>query len=250
MSSNVTPSTPAEPSLRRASAKAWARMSARQNLVVQQIEAEPGLRLRLHIKLPLKGSDLIRRFQTHRQSPLRSSSKAPLKQGAFAPPALPGLNALTPLSDSRFQPTPSKTPSRPNLAGSGSPLITRSSLPTCRAQYPDGPHGCACRCLPHGCGLPHHRGGSASVLNLSRPAQASLALQPAGSLSRPRRPLSRGSNPGSYPPRPLASYRTHRHLSGWDLPPLEKRALRAHTVTVHLTHCTLSSIECTVTVMP
>jgi len=56
-------------------------------------------------------------------------------------------------------------------------------------------------------------------------------LQPAGLLSRPRRPLSRGSSPASYPPRPLASYRTHRHLSGWNPPPLEKRAFRAHTVT-------------------
>jgi hypothetical protein len=43
------------------------------DLVVQEIEAELGLRLRLHIKLSLKGPDLIRRFQTHRQSPLLSS---------------------------------------------------------------------------------------------------------------------------------------------------------------------------------
>src|SRR5208283_5385184 len=76
------------------------------DLVVQQIEAELRLRLRLHIKLSLQGPDLIRRFQTHRQSPLLSSSKAPLKQGAFAPPELPGLNAPTPLSDSRCWPTP------------------------------------------------------------------------------------------------------------------------------------------------
>ncbi len=40
------------------------------DLVVQKIEAELGLRLRLHIKLPLKGPDLIRRLQTPRQSPL------------------------------------------------------------------------------------------------------------------------------------------------------------------------------------
>jgi hypothetical protein len=68
----------------------------------------------------------------------------------------------------------------------GSPPITRSSLPTCRAQYPGGPHGCACRCLPHGCCLPRHRGGSASALNLSRPAQA-ITRVAAGRIAQPPR---------------------------------------------------------------
>ena len=63
--------------------------------------------------------------------------------------------------------------------------------------------------------LPQMAGGSASALSLSRPAQASLALRPAGSLSRPRRPLSRGSSPASYPTKPLVSFRTYRQLSGW-----------------------------------
>ena len=56
-------------------------------------------------------------------------------------------------------------------------------------------------------------------------------LRLAGSLSCPRQPLSRGSNPASHPAKPLVSYRTHRHLSGWNLPPREKRAYRAHTGT-------------------
>ena len=43
--------------------------------------------------------------------------------------------------------------------------------------------------------LPQMAGGSASALSLSRPAQALLALRPAESLSRPRRPLSRGFGP-------------------------------------------------------
>src|ERR1700674_3302710 len=46
------------------------------------------------------------------------------------------------------------------------------------------------------------------------------ALRPAGLLSRPRRPLSRGSSPAVYPTEPLVSYRINRHLSGWNLPPL------------------------------
>jgi hypothetical protein len=56
----------------------------------------------------------------------------------------------------------------------------------------------------------------------------SLTLRPVESLSRPRRPLSRGSGPASYPAKPLVSYQSYRQLSGWILPPLVKRALGAH----------------------
>src|SRR5207245_10802027 len=72
-------------------------------------------------------------------------------------------------------------PSHPN----GSPPITRTTFPTCRAHYPGGSNGCACRLLPRSCSPPQMAGGSASALSLSRPAQASLTLRPAGSLSRP-----------------------------------------------------------------
>jgi hypothetical protein len=85
-----------------------------------------------------------------------------------------------------------------------------------------------CRLLPRSRGLPQMAGGSASALSLSRPAQASLTLRPAGSLSRLKRPLSRGSNPCSYPHEPLVSYRINRQLSGWILPPLMIRAFGAH----------------------
>src|SRR5262249_58692946 len=76
------------------------------------------------------------------------------------------------------------------LASNGSPPITRITLPTCRAHYPGGSSDCSCRLLPRSRGLPQMAGGSASALSLSRPAQASLALRPAGSLSCPRQPLS------------------------------------------------------------
>src|SRR5215468_2065219 len=77
-------------------------------------------------------------------------------------------------------------------------------------------------------GLPQMAGGSASALSLSRPAQALLTLLPTGSLSRPRRPLSRGSSPASYPAEPLVSYQTNRQLSGWIPPPQVIRAFGAH----------------------
>jgi len=114
------------------------------------------------------------------------------------------------------------------LASDGSPPITRTTFPTCRAYYPGGSSGCSCRLLRRSCSLPQMAGGSASALSLSRPAQASLTLRPAGSLSRPRRPLSRGSSPASCPAEPLVSFRTYRQLSGWNPPPQVFRAFGAH----------------------
>jgi hypothetical protein len=46
----------------------------------------------------------------------------------------------------------------------------------------------------------------------------------AGRLGCPRQPLSRGSDPAGYPAKPLVSYRIHRRLSGWNLPPLGNAA--------------------------
>jgi hypothetical protein len=43
-----------------------------------------------------------------------------------------------------------------------------------------------------------------------------------------RRPLSRGSSPGGYPHKQLASYRINRQLSGWILPLLMVHAFGAH----------------------
>ena len=114
------------------------------------------------------------------------------------------------------------------LAGDGSPPITRTTFPTCRAHYPGGSNGCACRLLPRSYSLPQMAGGSASALSLSRPAQASLTLRPAGLLNRLKRPLSRGSSPAGYPAEPLVSYQINRQLSGWNLPPLVIRAFGAH----------------------
>jgi hypothetical protein len=114
------------------------------------------------------------------------------------------------------------------LARDGSPPITRTTFPTCRAHYPGGSSGCTCRLLPRSRGLPQMAGGSASTLSLSRPAQASLTLRPVGLLSRLKRPLSRGSSPAGYPTEPLVSYQINRQLSGWNPPPLVIRAFGAH----------------------
>ena len=52
------------------------------------------------------------------------------------------------------------------------------------------------------CSLPRYSGGSASAPSLSGPAQASLALRPTTSLSRPRRPLSQRLRPSRLPALP------------------------------------------------
>ncbi len=170
-----------------------------------------------------------------------ASSQACQKSGSFAPPALPGINARTTLSDSRQACRAFHDIGVAISDQSGSPPITRITFPTCRAHYPGGSSGCSCRLLPRSCSLPQMAGGSASALSLSRPAQASLKLRPAGSLSRPRRPLSRGFSPAGYPTKPLVSYRTYRQLSVWNPPPLVIRAFRAHCHKRTLVSC---RIEC------
>src|SRR5690348_12062885 len=89
----------------------------------------------------------------------------------------------------------------------GPPPITRFTLPTCRAHYPDGPQRVRLSVAsPLHSGLPRISGGSASMTSLSRPAQASLALRPAELLSHPRWPSSRGFDPAGLPAKPLVSY--------------------------------------------
>jgi hypothetical protein len=134
-------------------------------------------------------------------------------------------------------PPPESDVEAATLAPNGSPPITRTTFPTCRAHYPGGPSGCACRLLPRSRGLPQMAGGSASALSLSRPAQASLTLRPAGLLSRLKRPLSRGFSPSGYPTEPLVSYQINRQLSGWNPPPLVIRAFGAHCQSPTLASC-------------
>src|ERR1700682_3894861 len=198
------------------------------NLVVEQVEAEGRLRLRLTVQLSLKGPDRCRCCQAHRQSPSpRHLRKRTRSQGPLLRRHYPASTLLRPC------PTPAMTVACRDveaapLACDGSPPITRTTFPTCRAHYPGGSSGCACRLLPRSRGLPQMAGGSASALSLSRPAQALLTLGPAVLLSRLKRPLSRASSPSGSPAEPLVSYQINRQLSGWNLPPLMIRAFGAH----------------------
>ena len=106
--------------------------------------------------------------------------------------------------------------------------VTRDTFPACRPSYPDGPVRCIRRFLLCPFCLPRYSGGSACITSLSRPAQGSLTLRPAGLLNRPRRPWSRGFTVVGYPTTALVSYQIYRQLSGWNLPPLASRAIVAH----------------------
>src|SRR3954447_21322945 len=72
------------------------------DLVVEQVEAEGRLRLRLEIQLSLEGPDPFGCLQARHQIISSSPpSKARQKSGSFPPPALPGLSGTVTLSDAR-----------------------------------------------------------------------------------------------------------------------------------------------------
>src|SRR6516165_5223208 len=112
------------------------------NLVVEQVEAERRLGLRLTIQLSLKGLDRYRCCQAHRQSPsphhLRKHTRS---QGPLLNWHCPASTLVRPC------PTPARTAACRDvevatLAHDGSPSITRTTFPTCRAHYPGGSSRC------------------------------------------------------------------------------------------------------------
>ncbi len=113
----------------------------------------------------------------------RLLQQAHQKSGSFPRPALPGFSSTMTLSDSHLcrrlsaplRPLPSPKMGLPRLPAS--PF--RRAVPTTPADR----DGCMCRLLPRSRGLPRYVGGSASAPLLSRPAQASLTLRPAGLLN-------------------------------------------------------------------
>ncbi len=206
----------------RHTAEGHFRLVSRDDTVAQ-------INLRLAAELPRKPSDTFRCYQAHRQSPIL---------GCFE--SAPEVRALSSAGITR--PHRSYDPVRLPPGPPCSPRRWRCDLRPERASpdYPDHLSNVPCPLprwigtgasvgyFPIPCGLPRETGGSASTTSLSRPAQASLALRPAGSLSRPRRPLSRGFETASCPTAPLVSYQINRQLSGWILPPLVFRAFGAH----------------------
>ncbi len=134
---------------------------------------------------------------------------------------------------------PCPTPARPAVlatalelrppTGTGLPRLPGSPSQPAVPITPVDRNGCMRRLLPHST-RPSPTDRWVGIHNFTdlRPAQASRALRPAGSLDRPRRPLPRGFETASYPTTPPVSYQINRQLSGWFLPPLVIHAFGAH----------------------
>lgn len=78
--------------------------------------------------------------------------------------------------------------------------------------------------------FPLHSGGSASMILLSRPAQASRSLWLERSLNHPRRPMSKSFDPARNQTKPPVGYQTHRLLSGLALHPPVICPVGAHRI--------------------
>ena len=130
---------------------------------------------------------------------------------------------------------PLRHPTRPGLSLAGVPLAPHAppplGLPVFRtvslcthavATTPAGLLGCCRSPLPPSSGgLPRIPAGSAPALPFSRPAQRLLALRPAHSPSRPRRPFPPKASAVSLPPPPLRLLPAGTAVAGWDLHPLK-----------------------------
>ena len=140
---------------------------------------------------------------------------------------------------------PSPTPARSHrakrdvwscLRPNGSPSVRKMSSQRAVPSTPADRNRCTCRLLP--CSVRpspfdsrvgiRDSATSRDTEIISRPAQASRVLRPAGSLGSPRPPLSRGFGVASCPPTPPASFQVNRQLPVWNLPPLTLHAFEAH----------------------
>ena len=118
------------------------------DLVVEQVEAERRLRLRLHVELSLQAPDLFRRCKAHRQSPApcllrkRTRSQGPLLHRRYPASTL-----------ERPCPTPAVAVTRGDVEAATLTLGGSPSLlePPCVRAVPTTPadrNGCICRLLP------------------------------------------------------------------------------------------------------
>jgi hypothetical protein len=162
-----------------------------------------------------------------------AASPALPKSGPFPPPALPGFVGTTSLSATPHGPA---CPSRASgwqdaLPPLGLPVLRAISL--CRhavATTPAGSWGMMSFNSPTTAAFPEILPGRLPHLGLSRPAQRSLALRPACSLSRQKRPVASKAPTISLPPSPLRLLPAGTTGAGRDSHPLRINALARRTV--------------------
>jgi hypothetical protein len=141
------------------------------------------------------------------------SSKARQKSGSFPPPALPGFNGRTTLSDSRqcrhlkatLRPLPSHSTGLPRLP---EPPFRRAAPTT-----PADRAGAHVDCFPTHAAFPKWQEGRHPHCHFRGLLRLYSHYGPPDRSAAQRRPLSRGSSPCSYPHKPLVSYRINRQLS-------------------------------------
>ena len=111
----------------------------------------------------------------------------------------------------------------------GPPPITRTTFSTCRAYYPGGPRWVQMSVAsPSARAFPEQQSGRRPRVPFRGLLRLHACYGPLNRSAAQWRPLSRGFNLGSCPPKPLVSYQTNRQFSGWNLPPLVLRAFGAH----------------------
>jgi hypothetical protein len=156
------------------------------------------------------------------------SSKAHQKSGPFPLPELPGFNGRMTLSDSRqcrhLQATLRPLPSHQT----GLPRLLESSFRRAAPTTPAVRAGAHIDCFPAHAAFPKWQEGRHPHCHFRGLLRLHSRYGPPDRSAAQRRPLSRGSNPCSYPHEPLVSYRINRQLSVWILPPLMIRAFGAH----------------------
>jgi hypothetical protein len=156
------------------------------------------------------------------------SSKARQKSGSFPPPALPGFNGRTTLSDSRrcrhLQATVRPLPSH----RTGLPRLPEPPFRRAEPTTPADQAGAHVDCFPAHAAFPKWQEGRNPHCHFRGLLRLYSRYDPPDRSAAHRRPLSRGSSPCGCPHEPLVSYRINRQLSGWILPPLMIRAFGAH----------------------
>ena len=231
----VSPSTPADPPLRRTRLQASARRSSRHTLSISAWKRRSGSFLAF-------ACNTVWSFRTFsdpgRLSPVVTPcflSVSLSNQGSFPPPALPGIRGTaSPSATLPARSAPRGVPVGMCAPPTGLPvLLPPPSSMRAAATTPAEPAGAYVAHFPARGSLPRKTGGSDSALRVSRPARRSLALRPVWSLGRPRRPVSpKCFRLCRYLHRPLRLLPAGATVAGRDSHPLRDSAFPRHTIDI------------------